>query len=364
MDLIDPLASAGPLAELVAEMAAAPAVGLDTEFLRERTYRAQLCLLQLATPGRCVSVDPLAPGFELEPLRPVLAAGPVKLMHAARQDLEVLWPLFGPLAPVYDTQVAASLAGLPAQVGYGELVRQLLGVDLAKGQTRTDWSRRPLSPDQLHYALDDVRYLAGLRDALDERLDRLGRRGWLVEELQDLGDPAQLFVDPERAAERLKWYGELDPDRQRLAQALAAWRERRAADRNRPRTWILDDAGLRSLVLRAPRDLAAMGLLELPPGFVERSGPELLQVIESAGVPARLPPPSGRSRPDPAIATAVKTLGDVTRAVATELNVGPEILATRRELERLVRGDRDIGPLRGWRRDVIGAALLEAAARA
>jgi ribonuclease D len=363
MDLIDPLTSAAPLADLVAEMTEAPAVGLDTEFLRERTYRAQLCLLQLATPARCVSVDPLAPGFDLEPLRPVIATGPVKLMHAARQDLEVLWPLFGAVAPVFDTQVAASLAGLPAQVGYGELVRQLLGVELAKAHTRTDWSRRPLSREQLHYALDDVRYLAALRDELLQRLDRLGRLAWLDEELRDLGDPAGLFVDPERAAERLKWFGELDADRQRLTQALAAWRERRAVDRNRPRTWILDDAGLRAIVLRVPRDLAAMGLLELPPGFVERSGPELLQVIEAAELPAQLPSPGGRPRPDPAIAATVKRLGDVTRAVATELAIGPELLATRRDLERLVRGDRDLGPLRGWRREVIGAPLLEAVAR-
>ena len=167
------ITGAGALAELGAELTAAPAIGLDTEFMRERTYRAELCLLQVASAGRAACVDPLA----LESLAPLAAAlgpgGPVKVLHAARQDLEVLSAAIGRVEPVFDTQVAAALAGFASQVGYADLVRQLLGHDLPKAHTRTDWSRRPLSPDQLEYALDDVCHLPALHCLPEARLRRL-----------------------------------------------------------------------------------------------------------------------------------------------------------------------------------------------
>lgn len=349
------------LQDLAAELACSEAIALDTEFLRERTYRPQLCLLQLASARRCECVDPLG-NISLEALRsPLTQAPPVKIMHAARQDLEALWPTFGLVQPIFDTQVAAALAGMSAQIGYGELVRTLIGVELDKAHTRTDWSRRPLSAAQLLYALDDVRHLHALRDALLERLDKLGRTAWLTEELAALAEPKGLFVDPERAAERLKGLNELDPDRQRLAQRVAAWRERRAAERNRPRTWILDDAGLRAIVLVAPRDLAALrGIDALAPGFIDHSGAEILQIVRDSALPALLPAPSGRTRPDPALSECVKRLGTLTREVGARLGISAEILATRRDLEQLARGERDLGILRGWRRAVIGDALLAA----
>jgi ribonuclease D len=365
MNLIEPITDsprdASRLKELAEEMAAAPCVGLDTEFLRERTYRAQLCLLQVSTPARCECVDPLG-NPDLAPLRPALtAATPVKIMHAARQDLEVLWPLFGAVTPVFDTQVAAALAGMPAQVGYGELVKRLLGVDLDKSHTRTDWSRRPLSPAQLTYAVDDVRYLAPLRDTLMEQLEQRGRSHWLAEEMQLLATAESLFVDPERAHERLKGLSELDPDRQRLAKLLAAWRERRAVDRNRPRSWILEDAGLRAIVNRPPSNLAALQELpDLTPGFIENSGADILGVVQEANLPPTLPPLAGRARPDPVLAECVKKLGAITRDVATALQISPELLATRRDMEQLARGERELSLLRGWRRAVIGEALLAA----
>ena len=359
--IADPVHDRARLAELAAELAAAPVIGVDTEFMRERTYRPQLCLLQLATPARCECVDPLG-DIDFEPLRPALSgARTVKILHAARQDLEVLWPLFGAVAPLFDTQVAAALTGLPAQVGYGELVRRLMGVEIDKSHTRTDWSRRPLSAAQLAYAVDDVRYLPPLRDALLEQLDRLGRRGWLEEEMQPLATESSLFVDPERAHERLKGLQELDPDRQRLARLLAAWRERRASDRNRPRTWILDDAGLRAILTAAPRSAAALQALpELVAGFVENSGADVLRVVAEAGLPARLPPMPGRPRPDPVFTDCVKKLGTVVRDAAAQLAIAPELLATRRDLEQVARGERGAPPLLGWRRAVVGDALLAA----
>lgn len=353
-----PLSDQAAVAALADRLAAAPWIALDTEFMRERTYRPQLCLLQFALPGEAVCVDPLG-GIDLTPLRPALAGGAPKIIHAARQDLEVLWPQFGAVGPLFDTQVAAALCGYPAQIGYSELVRQLLGVALEKGQTRTDWSKRPLSQAQLRYALDDVVHLAALRDALLARLDELGRVAWLQEELADLGRAERLFVDPDKAHERLRFSGELDPHRARLLQLLAAWRERRAVDKDRPRSWILDDAAVRALVLRPPRSRAELAQVEeLTPGFVERSGAAILRLVEEAQLPAQLPPLAGRARPDPQLQARTRRLAEQVQRRATELGVAAELLATRRELESIARGENDAAVLQGWRRDAVGAELL------
>ncbi len=349
------------LAELAAELTGTDAIGLDTEFLRERTYRAELCLVQIAGRERAACVDPISLD-DLQPLAPLLQAPrPVKVMHASRQDLEVLHPIAGLVSPVFDTQIAAALAGMPAQVGYAELVRRLLGVELDKAHTRTDWSRRPLSPEQITYALDDVRYLLPLKEHLEEELERLGRSAWLAEELAALSDEGNLIVDPERAWLRIKGLRGLDADRARLSQALAAWRERRAIERNRPRGWILDDALLREIVLRTPRSEAALGAIaDMPPALVRNSGPEMLALIET--IAAEYPPAmrERRERPDAEQLARLKKLGAVLQAVAAELALSPEILATRRDLERLAQGERDIPALQGWRREQIGRPLLEA----
>jgi ribonuclease D len=353
-----PIAAADALAGLAAELANSRAFALDTEFLRERTYRAELCLLQVATASRAESIDPLA--LSLEPLRaPFGSAGIVKVMHAARQDLEVLWPAVGAVGPLFDTQVAAALTGMPTQVGYGELVRRVLQVELAKGQTRTDWSKRPLSAAQLEYALDDVRYLLPLRELLTQELQRLGRMEWLAEELAELARPEGFGVEPDKAHERLKGLRELDAGRQQLGQQLAAWRERRAQQRNLPRGWVMDDASLREIITRVPRDLAALAEVRgLPNGFAERFGPEIIAMIAALQLPAKLPPLPGRTRPDAAAVERVQRLAETTRRIGTQLSLAPEILATRRDLERLAAGERQLGLLNGWRADVIGAELL------
>jgi ribonuclease D len=357
----NPLSDSESLAALAARLDTAPFVALDTEFMRERTYRPQLCLLQLATPHEALCVDPLA-GIALDALAPALARGSApKIMHAARQDLEVLWPLFGAIAPVFDTQIAAGLAGMPAQIGYSDLVRRILGVDLKKAETRTDWSKRPLSEAQLRYAVDDVIHLGALRDALVAQLEKLGRLSWLEEELHDLAREDRLFVDPEKAVERLRWSSELDPDRARLAQRLAAWRERRASEKDRPRSWILDDAALRTLVMRVPRTALELDSIEeLAPGFRERSGAMILELIAAAELPQRLPPPGQRARPDAQLQARVKNLADIVQKKAASLELAPELLSTRRELESIARGESTAEVLRGWRRNVIGDDLLAA----
>jgi len=349
------------LGKLATEAHGAAAIGVDTEFMRERTYYAQLCLLQLALPARCAAVDTLALA-DCAPLRPLMATSAVrKVLHAARQDLEVLYPATGPLAGVYDTQVAAALVGLAPQIGYAELVERLLGVRLHKTQTRTDWTRRPLSAEQIHYALDDVRYLLPLREALDARLAQLGRSAWFDEEMAGLDGAGSFAIDPAEAWKRLKGLADLDPSRRELAQQLAAWREERAMSADRPRGWILPDAALRDIVLRAPRTPAELErIAELPEGIRRNSGGQILALIDSLGLPARLPPLPGRQRPDAEQVERVRRLAALTQRAAAELQLAPEILATRRELERLAAGARSAGPLEGWRRTVIGEALLAA----
>src|SRR5438105_1487419 len=257
--------------------------------------------------------------------------------------------------------LAARLTGLPAQIGYAEAVRRLLGQQLAKSHTRTDWSRRPLSSEQLEYALDDVRYLLPLAARLEEELGRLGRLEWLAEELSTLEDAGALGTEPDDAWRRLKGLNELDPARVRLTRALAAWRERRAVDSNRPRGWILDDAVLREIVLRLPRSLEALAQIPgMPPAVVKHRGEELLAQLRGADIPDPSPPPPRRARPDPAKAALVKKLAAIIQAAALELNLVPEVLATRRDLELLADGSRDVGLLRGWRRGTVGERLLAA----
>jgi ribonuclease D len=354
--------TATALEELNARLQKQARVGLDTEFLRERTYRAQLCLVQLSSPAEVACIDPLALR-DLSPLVALLRANHVvKVMHASRQDLEVLFPVAGLTAPVFDTQIAAALAGFPAQVGYGELVRRLLGRDLAKSHTRTDWSRRPLSPEQIEYALDDVRYLLPLADELQARLGQLGRLEWLSEELAAIGaagGSGGFAVDPGEAWRRLKGLRGLDPGRERLARELAAWRERRAAEHDRPRGWILDDAALREMVMRVPRTEAALAQIrELPAGLLKRRAGELLACVAAAAVPDPAPAVPDRPQSDPARAALLRKLAATVQGVAAGLALAPEVLATRRDLELLAAGSTDTAVLRGWRRAVLGERLL------
>ena len=353
--------TADAVTDLAARLAPHASIGLDTEFLRERTYRAELCLLQVSAGDDAICVDPIAVTDLGALAGPLTGAGVVKVMHASRQDLEVLLPAVGLVRPVFDTQIAAALAGFAAQIGYAELARRLLGVELPKAHTRTDWSRRPLSSEQIEYALDDVRHLVPLKLRLEEQLEKLGRMGWLAEELAGLEDARALVTDPEEAWRRIKGLRGLDPARARLARALAAWRERRAIERNRPRGWILDDDVLREVIVRVPRSLTALeAIAEIPAGVVRHSGAELLACVAAANVPDPAPALDMRQRPDPVKSSLVKRLGAVNQAVATELGVNPEVLATRRDLERLADGGNDIAALRGWRRSVVGEKLLGA----
>jgi len=363
-----PISHRDALGALVAAVSAPAAIGIDTEFLREKTYFAQLCLIQLSTAGDAWCIDTLALGVDadrgaLAPLQTLLADARIaKVMHAARQDLEVLWPHVGAVQNVFDTQLAAALCGAPAQIGYAALVSDLLQVQLPKSETRTDWSRRPLSEAQIHYALDDVRYLLPACDALRERLQRAGRLAWFEEDSAAAAQTAGSFdVRPEDAWLRLKGLAQLDEHRQRLAQALAAWREQRAIRSDRPRGWLLPDAALRDIVMRVPRSAAELAqIAELPAGIRNNSGDAILQIIGAARVPHPAPSLPPRPRPDPAQVARVQRLMEVARQVAGELRMASEVLVTRRDLEQLAAGSEAVAALHGWRRGVVGERLLAA----
>ena len=338
------------------------AIALDTEFVRERTYYPRLCLLQASSGGQIVLVDTLAiaDGGALAPL--LSDSARPKLLHAARQDIEALLPLTGrPLAPVFDTQQAASLLGFPAQVGYGELVRQVLGIELPKGHARTDWTRRPLSPEQLAYAADDVRHLPALAEALAARLVAAGRRAWLDEESAALDDLGLYRVDPAEAWRRLKGADRLDDAAFAAARALAEWRERRAMARDLPRGWILPDPAIHELATLRPRTRDALArVASVPAGTVARAADEILAAIVEA--PDALPPRDfvDAQRPGPEQLRLQKALQARLVEIAAALGIQPEVLATRRELAALARGARDLPVMRGWRRDAVGERLLAA----
>ena len=362
------ITTAEQLAAAVFRMRGATRLALDTEFMRERTYYPQLCLVQVATDADCVLVDPLN-GLDLTELLELLAeSGRVKVVHAARQDLEVLYLAGGrvPL-PVFDTQIAAALVGLAPQIGYAELVARQLGHSIDKGQTRTDWSRRPLTAEQLAYAADDVHHLLELHTSLLAELQKRGRQHWLDEDASAFADETLYRTEPADAWRRMKGIGRLKPTERAIARAVARWREERAIASDKPRGWILPDEALFAIAALAPRSLDELATVRaLQPAVHRKRGEELLALINAARettddlAAADLP---GR-RLEPGENALVARLIDEVRAEAARLGISAELLATRRDVEALVLGTADPAILRGWRRGAIGERLLAVAAPA
>jgi ribonuclease D len=352
------------LAAAVFRLQGATRLALDTEFMRESTYSPQLCLVQVASDADCYLVDPLA-GTDLRPLLEVLAdRSRPKILHAARQDLEVLLNASGAVpGPVFDTQVAAALLGLPPQVGYADLVARQLGHSIDKGQTRTDWSRRPLTDAQLAYAADDVHHLLQLHTDLAAALEARGRAEWHAEECTSLEEPGLYRTEPTDAWRRLKGLGRLKPAEQAVARALAGWREQRAVAADKPRGWILTDEALYALATLAPATTTELEQVRaLPPSVIRKRGDELLELVRAARESADEggPQPATQQRPTPEQTRRMGALQQRVRDVAVSLEISPEILATRRDVEGMVLGSPEHSALlRGWRREVIGNQLLQ-----
>jgi ribonuclease D len=351
------------LLELVALAKGAEFVALDTEFMRERTYYARLCLVQLATDDVEAIIDPLAIE-DLSPLLDLLAdTRMTKVFHAGQQDLEILCRMAGMVpAPIFDTQVAATLAGFPTQVGYGALVSEIAGVKLDKSDTFTDWARRPLSATQVEYALNDVRYLPTVYRELRSRLEAEGRLSWLEPEFDRMADPATYEVVPEEQFRRIKRVSSLKARQLGVLMKLTAWREREAQSRDLPRKWVLGDESLLEIARRAPEDRQALSSIR---GVADKLSkglyPAVLQAVaDGLAMPREELPELERRRRKPLdVDGAVDLMAALVRLRAKEHGVATPLLASRNELEQLAGGEREDTPLlEGWRRSIVGDELL------
>ncbi len=336
-------------------------LALDTEFLREKSYFPRLCLLQVASEDLVACIDPLQlPDLE-SLLELIYDPAITKVLHSARQDMEIFYHLRGALpGPLFDTQIAAALLGYGDQVGYGALVREMLGVELAKSHTRADWSLRPLEPEQLRYAVDDVRYLRDIYREQLRMLEEAGRTGWLTEDFARLEDPATYRNRPEDAWSRIRGRQQLRGAQLAVLQALAAWREEQAVERDRPRKWLLRDDVLLELARRQPKDHQALNRIRgLEEGARRRWGSELIALIREARERPREQWPQEEKRPQLSLEQEglVDALMALLRLVASENRISPASLASRRELERIVCGERDSPVLQGWRRELCGVRL-------
>ena len=347
-----------------ARLARHPFVTVDTEFLREKTFWPILCLVQLASPDEELIVDPMADGVDLAPLWDLMRdEGVVKVFHAARQDVEIVHHLAGIVpAPLFDTQVAAAVCGYGESVGYGQLVSQLTRGTIDKTSQFTDWSRRPLSPKQLDYALADVTWLREVYAKLRAELERKGRLSWMDEEMAPLLDPALYDVAPEDAWRRLKARAR-KPVELEILKRIAAWRERQARERDVPRGRVLKDDALYEIAAQQPTGKEALGRLRAVPGGFENSrhATGLLEAVaEALAVPAdELPKLPKRRQVSEATQSATELLKVLLRIVAERESVGARVIASTDDLERIAAdGDADVPALKGWRREMFGRQAL------
>jgi len=335
-----------------------PQLGVDTEFMREKTYFAQLCLIQISTRDDIYCVDPLVEESQEQFWKQLLAVDWV--VHSARQDIEVVYQTAGSMPEtIFDTQIAAGLLGMSAQVGYAGLVKELFDVEMAKSYTRADWTRRPLAEAVLDYAAEDVEYLLPGADILCERLDKKNRLDWARQDSQLLLDPALYDLMPDQAIGRLRGARNFRGSKRTAAVRLAVWREKESIQRNRPRQWILRDNVLLDIAYKSPANLDQLAAIEgMPPKIVQRAGKQLIdEVAASADDESSYEPPRP---PDETQKMLLKEMQAKVSECATDLDLATEIVASKRELSSvIVTGSRESRVFSGWRLDLIGDQLLQ-----
>lgn len=358
------------LAHVCATFATSEFVSVDTEFLRESTYHATLCLIQAAGSGPNgdapeVLIDPLADGLDLAPFWALMAdTGVMKVFHAARQDLEIFYTLSKALpGPVFDSQVAAAALGLGDSIAYDGLVRQLLGRTVDKSSRFTDWSKRPLSDKQKSYALADVTHLRDLYPAMADQLRARGREEWVAEDMAHLLDPETYEVRPDDAWKRFK-LRKRTPAYLAALKAAAAWREREAQDRNQPRSWVMKDDVIYEVAMQGAKTPEAIGAIRSAPKGFERSkaAKSLAKAVAEAltDPKANAPAVTAPSGPRPAGAGPITELLKVLlRVRAEDHDVAARLIATTADLEAIACDDAAPVPaLRGWRREIFGEDAL------
>ena len=352
------------LERLCEHLADEPFICVDTEFLSGQTFWPKLCLVQLAgSDGEGHAVDALAE-LDLEPLYRLLNEAPaIKVFHACRQDVGIFFLATGRVpTPLFDTQVAAMACGYGEAASYANLAQAIAGVTISKADRYTDWSRRPLSPAQLAYALADVTHLPAIYRKLADRLDEADRWEWLDEEMETLTDPDSYRLRAEEAWRRAK-LPPLPPRQQLVAQLLAAAREEMAKKADRPRRWILSDEALVQIARTGPSSADELAEIRGVSETVARgrTGSRLLEAVRE-GRAATLPKAEGRTKSRHKSPAAAVLLRALIRQVAAEHGIAPKLLASTEELDRIAAGDRDMAAFRGWRNRVFGeraAALCE-----
>ena len=357
------ITNSSELAAACDRFAQQPVITVDTEFLRETTYYPLLCVVQIASPDEAVVVDALAPGIELKPFFELMGNESVlKVFHAARQDIEIVWHRAGIVPhPIFDTQVAAMVLGYGDSIAYDQLVQRITGHRPDKTHRFTDWSRRPLTKEQIHYAVSDVTHLRDVFAALDADLKKRGRNDWVSEEMEVLTSPKTYDFHPERAWERLKTRVR-KPKELAVLMEVAAWREQEAQSRDVPRSRVLRDETVGDIATHAPATLEKLGhLRSLPKGF-ERSkwGTEIVAAVQRglARDPASLPKlekPRGNANG----AATVELLKVLLRMTSERHGVASKVIATVDDLEEIAADDgADVAALHGWRRELFGEAAL------
>ena len=337
------------------------AIAVDTEFLRERTYHPRLCLVQVATPDECVVIDVIAID-NLAPLAILMRdEGTVKVFHACSQDMEVLNYTLGTLpAPIFDTQIAAAFLGERMQTSYNGMVHAFCGVTLPKSESLTDWSRRPLTPEQIEYALDDVRYLIKAYDVIMERLDESGRASWVLDEIKPLTDRSHYVVDRRVAFKRVKRVNSLTRRQLAVARELAAWREARAEYSNIPRKWLMSDEVLIALSKRPPHDAASLRRVRGTEQLSDADVAGALSVIaRGESCPADKYPFIARTHKpaSPELESVIDLMYALIRLVGERSGVATAMIASRDDLVDYVDHPQD-SPLReGWRFELVGTLI-------
>jgi ribonuclease D len=351
------------LAAACERLARHPFVTVDTEFLRESTYYPLLCVAQMASMDEAVVVDTIAPGLDLQPFYALMAnEAVIKVFHAARQDIEIVWHEAGLIPhPIFDTQVAAMVLGYGDSISYDQLVQRVTGDNLDKSQRFTDWSRRPLSEAQTAYAVSDVTHLRDIYLKLSADLAKRGRIDWVQEEMEVLTSPETYRMDPENAWERLKTRVR-KPRELAVLMEVAAWREREAQTRDVPRGRVLKDDVLAEVATHAPTSIEKLGNLRSMPKGLERSkwGQDLIAAV-SRGLerdPKSLPRIE-RSRSQGNGAATVELLKVLLRMTAESHGVAAKVIANVEDLERIATEDEaDVPAMHGWRRSLFGDKAL------
>jgi ribonuclease D len=360
---IEPITTTRDLVSACARLSRYPFVTVDTEFLRETTYYPLLCVAQIASADEAVVIDTLAPGLDLQPFFELMVNEQVlKVFHAARQDIEIVWHMAGRIPhPIFDTQVAAMVLGYGDSISYDQLVQRITGDSLDKSNRFTDWSRRPLSNAQLTYAISDVTHLRDVYLALAADLRERGRSEWVGEEMEILTSPDTYRAEPENAWQRLKTRVR-KPKELAVLIEIAAWREREAQTRDLPRGRVLRDDVLGDIAIQAPTSLERLShVRSLPKGF-ERSrwGQDVIDTVQRglARDPKTLPP-LDRPKTVNANGATVELLKVLLRMTSEEFGVAAKIIATVDDLEQIAGDDAaDVAAMRGWRRELFGEKAL------